>query len=79
MPNAANAFFSLLHACNEFELSLIQRKEPAIFDVLGVRASRGRGSLTARLISLAWKGRQALTDCTDYCKKIIGHSGKSND
>lgn len=47
--------------------------------VLGVRAARSRGSLTARLSSLAWKGRRALIGGTDYCKKKISHSTKSKD
>jgi hypothetical protein len=39
-----------------------------------MRAARSQGSLTARLISVAWKGRRTLIGGTDYCKKKISHS-----
>jgi hypothetical protein len=38
--------------------------------VLGTR-SRGHGSLTGRLTSLVFKGRDVLTDGASYCRKLV--------
>jgi hypothetical protein len=55
----------------------IARFPDEIDHVLGSRSLRSDQSLAGRLTSLAWKGRDAISDGAAYCRKLIGQTGKS--
>jgi hypothetical protein len=50
----------------------IARFPDEVGHVLGSRSLRHHQSLGGRLTSLAWKGRDAITDSALFCKRLIG-------
>jgi hypothetical protein len=47
--------------------------------VLGAHTVHSGGTLTDRLTSVAWRGREALISGTDFCKKLVRQVHKSHD
>jgi hypothetical protein len=50
----------------------VRRFPEEVGHVLGSRSLRHHQSLGGRLTSLAWKGRDAITDSVSFCKGLIG-------
>jgi hypothetical protein len=52
----------------------VSRFPEEVGHVLGSRSLRHHQSLGGRLTSLAWKGRDAITDSLSFCKGLIGQA-----
>ncbi len=52
----------------------LKRFPPDVGHVLGSRRLRSHDSLAGRLTYLAWKGRDAVHDGAEFCKKLIGQT-----
>lgn len=52
----------------------VSRFPEEVGHVLGSRSLRHHQSLGGRLTSLAWKGRDAITDSVSFCKGLIGQA-----
>jgi hypothetical protein len=55
----------------------VSRFPENIGHVLGSRSLRSHDSWAGRLTYLAWKGRDAVSDGADYCKKLVSPPEKS--
>jgi hypothetical protein len=68
LRNLMNATASLVEA-------EVARFPDNVGHVLGSRSLHSHQSLAGRLTYLAWKGRDALSEGTAYCKRLIGQTG----
>ena len=62
----------LMNQINAMVEAEVSRFPDKVDHILGSRSLRGHPSLAGRLTSLAWKGRDAVSDGAAYCKKLIG-------
>ena len=63
---------NLMDQINAMVEAEVSRFPDKVDHILGSRGLRGHPSLAGRLTSLAWKGRDAVSDGAAYCKKLIG-------
>ena len=62
---------NLMNQINAMVEAEVSRFPDKVDHILGSRSPRGHQSLTGRLTSLAFKGRDAVSDGAAYCKKLI--------
>src|SRR6266852_6119759 len=62
----------LMNQINAMVEAEVSRFPDKVDHILGSRGLRSHPSLAGRLTSLAWKGRDAVSDGAAYCKKLIG-------
>jgi hypothetical protein len=63
---------NLMDQINAMVEAEVRRFPDKVDHILASRSLRGHPSLAGRLTSLAWKGRDAVSDGAAYCKKLIG-------
>jgi hypothetical protein len=63
---------NLMDEINAMVEAEVSRFPDKVHHILRSRSLRGPPSLARRLTSLAWKGRDAVSDGAAYCKKLIG-------
>jgi hypothetical protein len=63
---------NLMDQINAMVEAEVRRFPDKVDHILASRSLRGHPSLARRLTSLAWKGRDAVSDGAAYCKKLIG-------
>jgi len=62
----------LMSAISALVEAEVSRFPDNVDHILASRSLRGHPSLAGRLTSLAWKGRDAVSNGAAYCKKLIG-------
>jgi len=63
---------NLMDQINAMVQAEVSRFPDKVDHILASRGLHGHPSLAGRLTSLAWKGRDAVSDGAAYCKKLIG-------
>jgi hypothetical protein len=63
---------NLMDQINAMVQAEVRRFPDKVDHILASRGLHGHPSLAGRLTSLAWKGRDAVSDGAAYCKKLIG-------
>jgi hypothetical protein len=62
---------NLMNAIAAMVKAEVSRFPDNVEHILSSRGPRGRQSLAGRLTSLAWKGRDAVSDGAAFCKKLV--------